>query len=151
MSSSLKPAETLASSLPKKRLDWVGLVWLYLFFWYFSGVIQTLLIPTAGVTGFRNIFFLSFIWLAPVLLFPRWTRSISAVIGIVLWAASLVSLGYWAIYEQEFSRSVIFTLFETNPEETGEYFSQYLNLRLIAGALAYTLVAALLWRRLRPV
>ncbi|MDR3322921.1 MAG: phosphoethanolamine transferase CptA, partial [Zoogloeaceae bacterium] len=142
---------TAAPSPAPRRIDWAGLIWLYLFFWYFSGVVQTLLIPTAGMTGFRNVLFLSLVWLAPVLLFPHRTRQISTVIGILLWAASLVSLGYWAIYGQEFSRGVIFTIFETNTEEAGEYFSQYVNLYLMAGILVYTRIAALLWRRLRPV
>jgi heptose-I-phosphate ethanolaminephosphotransferase len=151
MTSPAPTSATPPAALRLERIDWAGLFWLFLFFWYFSGVTQTLLIPTAGMTGFRNVFFLSFIWLAPMLLLPRWTRQISAVLGMALWAASLVSLGYWAIYGQEFSRSVIFTVFETNPEEAGEYFSQYVNARLLIGVLVYTLVAVWLWRRLRPV
>ncbi|MDR1275098.1 MAG: phosphoethanolamine transferase CptA [Candidatus Accumulibacter sp.] len=135
----------------RKRIDWAGLGWLYLFFWYFSGIHQTLLVPMAGFTGLRDAFLLSFIWLAPVLLFPRWTRQISAFIGVVLWAASLVNLSYLAIYGQEFSKSVFFTLFETNLEESQEYLEAYLDLRLILGLAVYTLLAWLLWRRLRPV
>jgi heptose-I-phosphate ethanolaminephosphotransferase len=132
-------------------IDWAGIGWLYLFFWFFSGVYQSLLIPSAGVIGLRNTFLASAIWLAPVLLFPRWTRQISAVTGLVLWAASLVSLGYLYIYGQEFSQSVIFIIFETNISEAGEYLSQYFNLGLIALLSLYTLVAFWLWKRLRPV
>ncbi|MDR1849340.1 MAG: phosphoethanolamine transferase CptA [Zoogloeaceae bacterium] len=133
------------------RTDYAGIGWLYLFFWYFSGVNQTLLLTHAGFTGFREVFFLSFMWLAPVLLFPRLTKQIAAVIGIVLWAASLVNLGYLGIYGQEFSKSVIFTLFETNLEESSEYLSQYANPTLLLGLAVYTVIAVLLWRRLRPV
>ena len=60
---------------------------------------------------------LSTIWLAPVLLFPRWTKPLAAVIGLVLWAASLVGLSYFGIYHQEFSQSVIFVMFESNTAE----------------------------------
>jgi heptose-I-phosphate ethanolaminephosphotransferase len=134
-----------------KGTDWAGLGWLLLFFFFFSGVYQAFLISSAGSTGFRNAFFLSAIWLAPVLLFPRWTRQISAVLGVILWAASLVSLGYLYLYGQEFSQSVIFIIFETNVSEAGEYLSQYYNLRLIVLLSIYTLVAFWLWRRLRPV
>lgn len=133
------------------RIDYAGIGWLYLFFWFFSGVNQTLLLTSSSFTGFRNVLFLSFMWLAPVLLFPRWTKQIAAVIGVVLWAASLVNLGYLGIYGQEFSKSVIFTIFETNLDESAEYLSQYANLTLLLGLVVYTVIAVLLWRRLRPV
>lgn len=69
------------------RVDWAGLGWLLLFFWYFSGVTQALLLfsGTTGFAGFRDAFFLSSLWLAPVLLLPRFTRATAAVIGLVLW------------------------------------------------------------------
>jgi heptose-I-phosphate ethanolaminephosphotransferase len=135
----------------QKSIDWAGIGWLYLFFLFFSGVYQVFLAPTAGFTGLRNILFFSAIWLAPVLLFPRWTRPISAVLGFVLWAASLVSLGYFYIYGQEFSQSVIFIIFETNISEAGEYLSQYYDVWLIVLLSIYTVIAVWLWRRLRPV
>jgi heptose-I-phosphate ethanolaminephosphotransferase len=133
----------------RQNLSRIG--WFYLFFWFFSGVIQTWLLPIAGLPGFRNILFFSAMWLVPVLLFPRWSRSISAVIGVVLWAASLVSLGYLGIYGQEFSQSVIFIIFESNQAEAGEYLSQYFDFWLIVGLIVYTLAAIGIWRRLRPV
>ncbi len=91
---------------------------------------------------------LSTIWLAPVLLFPRWTKPLAAVIGLVLWAASLVGLSYFGIY-QEFSQRVIFVMFESNTAEASEYFSQYFNPWMTLGLVLYNLVAILLWRRLR--
>jgi len=135
----------------KQGVDWLGLFLLYLFFWYFSGVLQTILWPTAGIHGFRGAFFMSFIWLAPVLLFPRWTRQIAAVIGIILWIPSLIALGYWGIYGNEFSQSVIFIIFETGTEEAGEYLSQYASFSLALGLILYSLGAWLLWKLLRPV
>jgi len=141
----------MSSEINTPRLDWAGLGLLYLFFWYFSGVLQTLLLSTAGIPGFRSVFFMSFIWLAPVLLFPRWTRQLTAIIGIILWIPSVISLGYWGIYGNEFSQSVVFIMFETNREEAKEYLSQYVSISLFLGIIFYTLVAWLLWRRLRPV
>ena len=132
-------------------IDWSGLGGLCLFFWYFSGITQALLIRSSGFAGFRSAFYMSLIWLAPVLLFPGATKEIALGVGIVLWAASVVSLSYWAIYKTEFSQSVVFTLFETNPEESREYLSQYVNLPLLAGIAVYTLCAYLLWDNLRPV
>ncbi|MHB9797929.1 phosphoethanolamine transferase CptA [Pseudomonas sp. MT3] len=144
---------TTTSPSARKGVDWAGLGWLLLFFWYFSGVTQLLILltGTTGFAGFRDAFFLSSLWLAPVLLLPRFTRGISAVIGLVLWGASLVGLSYFGIYRQEFSQSVIFVMFESNTAEAGEYFSQYFSLWLGLALLAYTVVAILLWRRIRPV
>ena len=137
--------------LSGKRIDWVGLGLLFLFFWYFSGVVQALLIPSAGTVGFRNASFMSFIWLAPVLLFPRFTKQISAIIGIVLWAVSVISLSYWFIYGTESSQSILFIIFETNTQESKEFLSQYISFPLLAGIIVYTAVAYLIWKRLRPV
>ncbi|WP_259759317.1 phosphoethanolamine transferase CptA [Pseudomonas sp. GCEP-101] len=137
----------------RKRVDWAALGWLLLFFWYFSGVTQALILfsGTTGFAGFRDAFFLSSLWLAPPLLLPRFTKGIAAIIGLVLWGASLVGLSYFGIYHQEFSQSVIFVMFESNTAEAGEYFSQYFSLWLCLALLAYSVVAVLLWKRIRPI
>ncbi|WP_258642818.1 phosphoethanolamine transferase CptA [Pseudomonas sichuanensis] len=144
---------TTPSPSAKKTMDWAGLGWLLLFFWYFSGVTQALLLfsGTTGFAGFRDAFILSSLWLAPVLLLPRLTRGLAAVIGLVLWASSLVGLSYFGIYHQEFSQSVIFVMFESNTAEASEYFSQYFSVSLCLALLLYTAVAVLLWTRIRPV
>lgn len=137
----------------QRRFDWKGLIWLFLFFWYFSGVTQTLiqLTGTSGFEGFREAFLLSTLWLIPVLLFPARTRWIAGVLGIVLFLCSLLSFGYFLIYQQEFSQSVIFVLFESNNAEAGEYLSQYFAWWMLPAFLFYTLGAVLLWTRVRPV
>ena len=111
------------SATTPKGFDWAGLCWLFLFFWYFSGITQLLIqvTGTSGFAGFRQAFVMSGIWLAPMLLFPAKTRVMAAVIGVVLWACSMASLGYFFIYQQEFSQSVIFIMFESNISEAGEY------------------------------
>ncbi|WP_081263265.1 phosphoethanolamine transferase CptA [Pseudomonas putida] len=136
----------------KAPLKWSGLLWPLLFFWYFSGITQVLLFAsgTTGFAGLRDAFFLSSLWLVPLLLMPRLARGTSAVIGVVLWAASLVGLTYYGIYRQEFSQSVIFVMFESNTAEAGEYFSQYFTIWLAFALLLYTLVAVWLWKRIRP-
>ncbi|WP_017905552.1 phosphoethanolamine transferase CptA [Pseudomonas asplenii] len=136
-----------------KGFDWAGLGWMFLFFWYFSGITQLLiqLSGTSGFSGFRQAFFLSALWLAPMLLFPRRTRLLSALIGLVLWACSLASLGYFFIYQQEFSQSVIFIMFESNLAETSEYLTQYFQWWILLALLAHSVVAFLLWTRVRPV
>lgn len=136
-----------------KGFDWAGLGWLFLFFWYFSGITQLLiqLTGTSGFSGFRQAFFMSALWLAPMLLFPRRTRMLAALIGVVLWACSMASLGYFFIYEQEFSQSVIFIMFESNISEAGEYATQYFAWWIVLAFIAHTAMAIFLWTRLRPV
>ena len=136
-----------------KVIDWAGIGWLFLFFWFFSCVPQLLiqLTGTSGFTGFRQAFLLSSLWLVPVLLFPRQTKPIAAVIGLVLWLGSLVSLGYFFIYGQEFSQSVIFIMFESNLAESSEYLIQYFAWWMIPAFALHSLVAYLLWRRVRPL
>ncbi|WP_010488581.1 phosphoethanolamine transferase CptA [Pseudomonas sp. S9] len=136
-----------------KRWDWAGLGWLFLFFWYFSGVTQLLiqLTDTTGFVSFRQAFLVSAIWLVPVLLFPRHTKTIAAVVGVILWACSLVGLGYFCIYGQQFSQSVIFIMFESNMAESMEYFGHYFVWWMIPVYLGYTFVAWLLWRKIRPL
>ena len=133
--------------------DWAGFVWLFVFFWYFSGITQLLiqLTGTSGFSGFRQAFVMSAIWLAPMLLFPRQTRAMSAVIGVVLWACSMASLGYFFIYQQEFSQSVIFIMFESNVAEAGEYMTQYFAWWMVPAFLAHSAFSWFLWTRLRPV
>ena len=141
------------SNTTAKGFDWAGLAWLFVFFWYFSGITQLLiqLTGTSGFTGFRQAFIMSAVWLAPMLLFPRQTRVLAACIGVVLWACSMASLGYFFIYQQEFSQSVIFIMFESNISEAGEYMTQYFAWWMVAAFLAHTLFAYFLWTRLRPV
>jgi heptose-I-phosphate ethanolaminephosphotransferase len=137
----------------RPRFDWKGLAWLFVFFWYFSAVTQGLIqfSGTSGFEGFRNAFLFSALWLIPVLLFPARTRLIAGVLGLVLFLCSLLSLGYFLIYQQEFSQSVIFVIFESNDAEAGEYLSQYFAWWMVPALLAYALGAALLWTRVRPV
>ncbi|SDU93805.1 phosphoethanolamine transferase CptA [Pseudomonas mucidolens] len=141
------------STKSAKGFDWAGLGWMFLFFWYFSGITQLLiqLTGTSGFSGFRQAFFMSALWLAPMLLFPRRTRLLAALIGVVLWACSMASLGYFFIYQQEFSQSVIFIMFESNISEAGEYATQYFAWWIVLAFIAHTALAIFLWTRLRPV
>lgn len=141
------------STKSAKGFDWAGLGWLFLFFWYFSGITQLLiqLSGTSGFSGFRQAFFMSALWLAPMLVFPRQTRVLAAVIGVVLWACSMASLGYFFVYQQEFSQSVIFIMFESNISEAGEYLTQYFAWWIVLAFIAHTALAIFLWTRARPV
>lgn len=146
---------TVTERVATKRagIDWAGLGWMFLFFWYFSGVTQLLiqLTGTAGFAGFRQAFLLSALWLVPLLLFPARARLLAAVLGGALWLCSLAGFGYFLIYGQEFSQSVIFIMFESNVSEGSEYMAQYFAWWMVPAFLAYGLGAWLLWRQVRPV
>ena len=58
---------------------------IYLFFFYFSGVYQTIVWATGhSSTGLRQAVYMSALWLIPVVLWPRFTRQITAVVGLLL-------------------------------------------------------------------
>lgn len=133
--------------------SWKAPVWALLYFWFFSTLLQALICFSgySGTNGLRDSILFSSLWLIPLLLFPAKTRIIAAAIGVVLWATSLATLCYYVIYGQEFSQSVLFTLFESNTSEASEYLSQYLSLKVILTAVLYTAAAIFLWSRLRPI
>jgi heptose-I-phosphate ethanolaminephosphotransferase len=62
---------------------------------------------------------------------------LAALIGVVLWACSMASLGYFFIYQQEFSQSVIFIMFESNISEAGEYMTQYFAWWMVLAFIAH--------------
>ena len=137
----------------KPLFSWKALGWALLYFWFFSTLLQAIIYISgySGTNGIRDSLLFSSLWLIPIFLFPKRIKIIAAVIGVVLWAASLAALCYYVIYGQEFSQSVLFVMFETNTNEASEYLSQYFSLKIVLIALAYTAVAVLLWTRLRPV
>lgn len=137
----------------KPAFSWKALGWALLYFWFFSSLLQVVIYFSgySGSTGLRDSLLFSSLWLIPVFLFPNRIRIIAAVTGVMLWAASLAALSYYVIYGQEFSQSVLYVMFETNANEASEYLSQYFSLKIVLIALAYTVMAILLWTRLRPV
>ena len=133
--------------------DWATALNLYLFFFYFSGITH-LLLQLTGATifiGLRQAVYISLLWLIPVLAFPRKTKIIAAGIGIVLFLTSLVSLVYYCIYQQEFSQSVLFIMFESNLDESAEYVAQYFRWWMLLVIIGHAVVAYFLWNRVRPL
>ncbi|MDU3048525.1 MAG: phosphoethanolamine transferase CptA [Escherichia coli] len=124
----------------KPLFSWKALGWALLYFWFFSTLLQAIIYISgySGTNGIRDSLLFSSLWLIPVFLFPKRIKIIAAVIGVVLWAASLAALCYYVIYGQEFSQSVLFVMFETNTNEASEYLSQYFSLKIVLIALAYT-------------
>lgn len=130
--------------------SWRAFGKLYFFFLYFSLVYQGLvwLSGSAGSTGVRQSIYMSLIWLVPLLYWPAATRVYSAVVGIVLWAVSVMCLGYFAVYGQEFSQSVIYIIFESNLAEGSEYLGNYFRWWMVPALVLYSVLPLWLWFRL---
>lgn len=143
----------MSELLIRERFHWRSLGWLLLYFWYFSCALQWVIVLSghSGTTGLRDSLMYSLVWLIPVFLFPAKTRIINLVLGVVLWGASVFALGYYVIYKQEFSQSVLFVMFESNSKEAGEYLTQYFSLKVVGILSLYTLLAVFLWRKATPV
>ena len=137
----------------QRPFRWRDLLPYYLIFLYFSGIRQAFIYfgDIAGMFGLAQALVISLLWLVPVLLFPSRARAIAGGIGLLLWLSSLFSLGYLALYHQDFSQSVIFIIFESNWAESSEYLQSYFAWWMVPALAIYTLLPWLIWRRLRPV
>ena len=131
--------------------NWKDLLKYFILFFYFSAVYQSLclLFNVSGFIGLRESFYTSFLWLVPILLFPKKSKLISAIISVPLWLASLPSLLYCVLYQQEFSQSVIYIIFESNITEGKEFISTYFVWWLIPIIIIYTIIPYLLWKNLK--
>ena len=78
----------------KPLFSWKALGWALLYFWFFSTLLQAIIYISgySGTNGIRDSLLFSSLWLIPVFLFPKRIKIIAAVIGVVLWAASLAAL-----------------------------------------------------------
>ncbi|ECA5251904.1 phosphoethanolamine transferase CptA [Salmonella enterica] len=133
--------------------SWSALIWILLFFWYFSTLLQLYILASghSGTNGFRDSLLYSTAWLIPVFLFPDYMFPITAITGMVLWITSIFSLAYYVIYQQEFSQSVLFIVFDSNPTEAREYFSQYFSLKLAVILVLYTIGGLWLWSHIELI
>lgn len=135
------------------RFSWLSLLWLLIYFWYFSSLLQLYVVVTgqSNSIGLRDSLLYSSLWLIPAFLFPKRIKLVAGLIGIVLWISSVVALAYFVVYGHQISQSVMFVMFETNTNEAGEFLKQYFSFKVLGVILAYTLVAIFLWTRLKPV
>jgi len=133
--------------------NWINLLKYFFLFFYFSAVYQMFCFAfnVSGFIGLRDTFYTTFLWLIPILLFPKNAKQVSAIISFILWFASLPSLLYFMLYGQEFSQSVIYIIFESNMAEGNEFINTYFVWWLIPIVLIYTLVPYLLWKSLKQI
>lgn len=137
----------------KKYFSAVSLATHYLFFLYFSACTHLLMKLSGHTTsvGLRQAIYMSLLWLVPVLVFQRHNKIVAGIIGGMLWLSSAISLAYYCIYQQTFSTSVLFIIFESNIKESVEFASQYFRWWMIPALIAHTAIAYALWRNIKPI
>jgi heptose-I-phosphate ethanolaminephosphotransferase len=124
----------------------------FLLFWYLTTITQ-LLISLSGVTSFEGVkdaTFTAFLWMIPIWLWPQYVKKMTGVIGMLLWVFALPGFGYFLIYHQELSQSLIFIIFESNQSESAEYLENYLSVGVALSFVAFTLVPLFIWSKIKP-
>ena len=136
-----------------KITNCIAILWQFLFFAYFSCGLQLVLVLTrhSMIGGLRDSLIYSLLYLIPGILFPKYTKKIAAIVGCILWIASLIPIGYFYIYRQEFSQSVFFVMSESNWRESSEYLQQYFSISCLIVLIIYSIIAYLLWKCIRPI
>ncbi|OCG43050.1 hypothetical protein A9G34_10020 [Gilliamella sp. Choc4-2] len=133
--------------------SWSTLIFAILFFTYFSCALQLYIFFSghSNAIGLRDSIIYSLIWLIPVFIFPKYTKKIATVYGLVVGGLSLIPVGYFTIYRQEFSQSVLFVMAESNFSESHEFIQQYLNVQLILVLIIYVSIGIYLWKKVEPI
>lgn len=124
----------------------------FLLFWYLTGLTQALILFSGGpIRGIRDATIIAFLWIIPVLLMPKHAKKLTAVIGIFLWLSALPGFGYYLIYGQELTQSLMFIIFESNPLESKEYLLNYISGGVILSFIVFTAVPVFIWMNIKPV
>jgi heptose-I-phosphate ethanolaminephosphotransferase len=135
------------------KFSWSALIFVILFFAYFSCALQLYIFVSghSNAIGLRDSIIYSLIWLVPILIFPNATRKFATIFGLIVGGLSLISVGYFTIYRQEFSQSVFFVMAESNFSESIEFIEQYFSLKLVVVLIIYSLIGIYLWSKVTPV
>lgn len=125
----------------------------FLLFWYLTSLTQLLIAisGTASFEGFKDATITAFFWLIPVLLFPSHAKKITGSLGVLLWLFALPGFGYFLIYQQELTQSLMFIIFESNKSESAEYFQNYFSIGIALGFIVFTLIPIYIWSKIKPI
>jgi heptose-I-phosphate ethanolaminephosphotransferase len=145
LTTEIKP---IAVSQPSTFLN---LVWTYGLFWYLTGITQLLigLSRTGSFEGFKDATITAFLWLIPIVLAPHQARKTAGILGILIWLLALPGFGYFLLYRQEMTQSLIFIIFESNKSESTEYFQNYMSWGIAFGFIAFSVVPIYLWSKIK--
>lgn len=129
-----------------------SILWAYLLFWYLTSTTQ-LLLALSGATrfeAFKDTTITATLWLIPVLLFPQYIKKVTGVLGVFIWLLALPAFGYFLLYRQELTQSLMFIIFESNKSESVEYFENYFSYGVVASLVAFTLLPIYIWTKIKP-
>jgi heptose-I-phosphate ethanolaminephosphotransferase len=137
---------------PKQGNTKISILWSYLLFWYLTSTTQLLLAISGAVSleGIKDTTITAILWLIPVLLFPNQAKKTTGVIGVLIWLLALPGFGYFLVYRQDLTQSLMFIIFESNQSESVEYFQNYLSLSVVVGFIVFTLLPLYLWTKIKP-
>lgn len=142
----------LLNTTNPKAYYWPYIAWTYLLFWYLTSTTQ-LLLSITGITsfeGFKDATLTTVFWLIPIFLLPKHTKKVSAILGIVIWLFALPAFGYFLIYKQELSQSLIFIIFESNKAESSEYLMNYFSFSILFKFIVFSIIPILIWMKIPP-
>jgi len=139
----------------KKWIDmrqWPQLLKVYVFFIWFSGVTQLLLLAAGKVSavGLKNVLIYNVLWLLVPVWMHRWTRHWMLLLGVPIFLCGLLGFGYYLMYGQELSQSIFYVIFESNIQEGSEFFHSYLHAWMMPLFVLYVAIPVLLWRSTHP-
>ena len=129
---------------------WPHIAWTYLLFWYLTSATQ-LLLSVSSVTSFEGLkdtTLTAIFWLIPIFLIPKHTKKVSAALGVAIWLFALPAFGYFLIYKQELSQSLIFIIFESNNAESSEYIKNYFSLSILIKLIIFSIIPILIWKKI---
>lgn len=131
----------------------ISIVWAYLLFWYLTSVTELLLLLSGAVSseGFKDGTITATLWLIPVLLFPGQAKKITAGLSVLIWLLALPGFGYFLIYRQELTQSLMFIIFESNKSESAEYFQNYFSFSIVIAFVIFTLIPLYLWSKVKSI
>lgn len=128
-----------------------NLIWAYGLFWYLTGITQFLIGFTrmGSFEGFKDATITALLWLIPILLVPHRARKIAGIVGLLIWLVALPGFGYFLVYRQELTQSLIFIIFESNKTESTEYFQQYVSWGIALGFFAFSVIPVYIWSKIK--
>src|SRR6187551_2617175 len=127
-----------------------SIFWSYLLFWYLTSTTQLLLAISGAVSfgGLKGTTITATLWLIPVLLFPKHLKKVTGMLAVFIWLLALPGFGYFLIYRQELTQSLMFIVFESNRSESAEYFQNYLSFAMVNGFTCFTVIPVYIWTRI---
>lgn len=129
-----------------------SILWSYLLFWYLTSVTELLLALTgaASFEGFKDTTITALLWLIPVMLMPKQAQKVTGILGFLVWLLALPGFGYFLVYRQELTQSLMFIIFESNKSESAEYFQNYFSLSIVLGFIGFSVLPIYIWTKIKP-